>query len=78
MASLSDELAELERTDPVVAAARRKLDELPDANARYERHMAARKAVGKRGPVRETRGTFREGVPWVEHLSFEGHRGVER
>lgn len=46
--TLSEELAELERTDPVVAEARRKLDELPEVFARYERHMAARKAVGKR------------------------------
>ena len=46
--TLSEELAELERTDPAVAEARRKLDELPEVFARYERHMAARKVVGKR------------------------------
>lgn len=46
--TLAEELAELERTDPEVAAARKALDELPEVFARYERHMAARKAVGVR------------------------------
>ena len=49
---LSEELAELERTDPVVSEARRKLDELPEVFARYERHKTARKAVGKRPPAK--------------------------
>lgn len=46
--TLSDALAELERTDPEVAAARQALDDLPEQFARYNRHMAARKQVGKR------------------------------
>jgi hypothetical protein len=45
---LRKELEQLERTDPDVAAARARLDEAPEDIARYERHMAARKAVGKR------------------------------
>lgn len=45
---LSEALDELERTDPAVAEARRNLDELPKVFARHERHMAARKAIGKR------------------------------
>ncbi|MEN6544509.1 MAG: hypothetical protein ABFE07_00535 [Armatimonadia bacterium] len=46
--TLSEALDELERTDPEVAEARRLLDELPEEFARHERHMAARRAVGKR------------------------------
>jgi len=47
-AALSEALTELERTDPEVAAARQALDDLPEQFARYNRHMAARKQVGKR------------------------------
>ena len=50
---LTEELEELERTDPAVAEARRRLDELPEQFARYERHLAARKVVGKRNPTEE-------------------------
>lgn len=46
--TLTQELEELERTDPAVAEARRRLDELPEQFARYDRHMAARAAVGVR------------------------------
>ena len=46
--TLSQELEELERTDPAVAEAKRRLDQLPEDFARYSRHMAARAAVGKR------------------------------
>lgn len=49
---LERELIDLERKDPKVAAARKALDELPEQEARHARHMAARKAVGKR-PVPE-------------------------
>lgn len=49
---LRAELEALEATDPKVAAARRRLDELAIDFARYDRHMAARRAVGKR-PVPE-------------------------
>jgi len=49
---LKAELDKLERTDPAVRDARRQWDSLPERMARYDRHMAARKAVGKR-PVRE-------------------------
>jgi hypothetical protein len=49
---LRGELEALEATDPKVAAARRRLDELAIDFARYDRHMAARRAVGKR-PVPE-------------------------
>ena len=45
---LERELDELERRDPKVREARRKLDQVPDELARHERHMAARKAVGRR------------------------------
>jgi hypothetical protein len=47
------ELKELERTDPAVADARRRFDQLSDDFARYERHLAARKAVGKRPMPKE-------------------------
>ena len=46
--SLSRELEELERTDPAVAEARRRLDGLPEEFARYERYLAARRTVGVR------------------------------
>jgi hypothetical protein len=52
---LQAELDELERTDPAVGEARRLLDELPKELARYDRHMAARKAVGKRALPKELR-----------------------
>jgi hypothetical protein len=42
------ELDELERKDPKVAEARKRLDGVAAEQARYERHLAARKAVGKR------------------------------
>jgi hypothetical protein len=45
---LQRELDELERHDPKVREARKRLDDLPNQQARYERHLAARKAVGKR------------------------------
>lgn len=45
---LEAELDELEASDPAVRAAKQRLKELPDTAARYERHMAARRAVGKR------------------------------
>lgn len=45
---LEAELIELERTDPKVRAARERINQLPDVIARRERHLAARKAVGKR------------------------------
>lgn len=47
-AGLQAELDELERTDPAVAEARRRCDELPEAFARMDRHEAARRQVGKR------------------------------
>jgi hypothetical protein len=50
---LDRELDELERKDPKVAAARKQLDDLPEQQARHERHLAARKAVGKRQPPEE-------------------------
>lgn len=53
--TLSDELEELERIDPKVAEARRRFDELPGEFARYDRHMAARKVVGKRSSTRSER-----------------------
>lgn len=46
--NLQRELDELEKQDPKVRAAKKRLDDLPDQMARYERHLAARKAVGKR------------------------------
>jgi hypothetical protein len=52
---LQRELDELERADPKVAAAKKRLDDLPDALARHERHLAARKAVGKRKPPEDER-----------------------
>jgi hypothetical protein len=52
---LERELDELEKQDPKVRAAREALDRLPDENARHERHLAARKAVGKRKPPEEDR-----------------------
>jgi hypothetical protein len=52
MRGLQAELEELERTDPVVAeAARRMYDPEEGVLAqirRYNRHLAARRAVGKR------------------------------
>jgi hypothetical protein len=45
---LDRELTELERADPKVRAAREALDRVPDAQASHERHIAARRAVGKR------------------------------
>jgi hypothetical protein len=48
MKGLEAELRELERTDPAVAEARRRLDGLPEDFARYERYLAARRAVGVR------------------------------
>ena len=48
MSRLQDDLDELARTDPAVAKAKRRLDELPETMARYNRHMAARKVVGRR------------------------------
>jgi hypothetical protein len=45
---LERELDELERKDPKVRAARKALDDLPAQLARHDRHIAARKAVGKR------------------------------
>lgn len=45
---LDAELDELEASDPAVRAAKERLNRLPDTFARYERHMAARRAVGKR------------------------------
>lgn len=48
--TLTEELEELERTNPAVAAARRELDKLPEKLARYDRHMAARRTVGVRAP----------------------------
>lgn len=49
---LDAELDHLEATDPAVRAAKQRLNALPETFARYERHMAARRAVGKR-PVPE-------------------------
>lgn len=54
MGKLQQELDELERTDPEVRAAASRLRDLPEAFARTERHMAARKAVGMRKPPQET------------------------
>lgn len=45
---LERELDHLEKSDPAVRAAKEKLNQLPDVFARHERHMAARRAVGKR------------------------------
>lgn len=45
---LDAELDHLEASDPAVRAAKEKLNQLPDVFARHERHMAARRAVGKR------------------------------
>lgn len=45
---LERELDELEAEDPAVRAAKARLNQLPDELARHERHMAARRAVGKR------------------------------
>jgi len=45
---LQRELDELERKDPKVREARKRLDDLPNQQARHDRHIAARKAVGKR------------------------------
>lgn len=45
---LQQELDELERSDQAVAEARHRLDRLNEDFARYERHMAARRSVGKR------------------------------
>jgi hypothetical protein len=52
---LERELDELERKDPAVQEARRRLNQLPDEMARHERHLAARKAVGKRKLPEEER-----------------------
>ena len=49
---LERELDDLERKDRKVAAARKALDDLPAQEARHARHIAARKAVGKR-PIPE-------------------------
>jgi hypothetical protein len=53
--TLTQELEELERTDPNVAEAARRLDQLPESFARYDRHMAARAVVGKRSQHTEDR-----------------------
>jgi hypothetical protein len=45
---LEAELRELEARDPKVKEAKKRLDSLPEQMARRERHLAARKAVGKR------------------------------
>lgn len=45
---LERELDDLEAEDPAVRAAKQALNRLPDTIARHERHMAARRAVGKR------------------------------
>jgi hypothetical protein len=52
---LERELQELEARDPAVQEARRRLNQLPDEMARHERHLAARKAVGKRKLPEEER-----------------------
>ena len=54
MDELQQELDELERTDPEVRAAAARLRDLPEAFARTERHLAARRAVGVRKPPKET------------------------
>lgn len=50
--TLSQELEELERTDPTVREAVRRMYDPEEGTLacikRYERHMAARKVVGKR------------------------------
>lgn len=45
---LERELDHLEATDPAVRAAKNALNRVPDLIARRERHLAARRAVGKR------------------------------
>jgi len=45
---LDAELDDLEKSDPAVRAAKERLNQLPETFARYERHMAARRAVGVR------------------------------
>ena len=50
---LEAELAYLERVDPVVRKSRERLDDLAEQEARRRRHLAARKAVGKRAMPKE-------------------------
>lgn len=52
---LRGELEALEATNPEVAEARRRFEDVLGDIARHERHLAARRAVGKRAMPEEDR-----------------------